>query len=234
MTRLRISEHFFSIQGEGASVGVPAVFVRLQGCNLMCGAHGGDWVCDTTDVWKRGHSQDIHDWHHRFTTQYRHAFDQGAHLVITGGEPLLQQDALLEWLALFDSLPVIEIETNGTIRPAPSLWGNVHQWNVSPKLRNSGESMDQRWVPAILNEFIQVPNAIFKFVVQSESDVLEVMASGMAMDQMPIRRKFLMPAADNRTDLNRLYPTVIEWAKQYGFSLGQRFHISQWDQTTGI
>ena len=54
------------------------------------------------------------------------------------------------------------------------------------------------------------------------------------LKKLPIRQKYLMPAADNKDDLERLYPRIIEHSKQYGFSLGQRFHISMWNQTTGI
>ena len=43
-----------------------------------------------------------------------------------------------------------------------------------------------------------------------------------------------MPAADNKDTLESLYPHVITLSKTRGFSLGQRFHISMWDQTTGI
>jgi len=41
---IRISEHFYSLQGEGKTMGVPAIFIRLQACNLMCGGYGGDVI----------------------------------------------------------------------------------------------------------------------------------------------------------------------------------------------
>ena len=53
MNTIRVSEYFYSIQGEGLTVGVPAVFLRLQGCNLDCGSSGGSWVCDTEAVWNK-------------------------------------------------------------------------------------------------------------------------------------------------------------------------------------
>ena len=45
---MKVSEHFYSIQAEGATIGVPAVFIRLQGCNLNC-----TW-CDTREIWHSG------------------------------------------------------------------------------------------------------------------------------------------------------------------------------------
>jgi len=61
---IRISEHFYSLQGEGKTMGVPAIFVRLQACNLLCGGYGtqkdgklhdgATWRCDTLDVWTKG------------------------------------------------------------------------------------------------------------------------------------------------------------------------------------
>ena len=98
MTTLRVSEHFYSIQGEGPTVGVPAVFVRLQGCNLNCGHQSGEWVCDTVDVWKKGIPYSVEAWHELVNIHYGDALSMGAHLVITGGEPLIQQKKLLEFI----------------------------------------------------------------------------------------------------------------------------------------
>ena len=71
----------------------------------------------------------------------------------------------------------------------------------------------------------------FKFVIRNASDINEINSS-FWLKKLPIRQKYLMPAADNKDDLERLYPRIIEHSKQYGFSLGQRFHISMWNQTT--
>ncbi|MGA0241718.1 MAG: 7-carboxy-7-deazaguanine synthase QueE [Candidatus Marinamargulisbacteria bacterium] len=235
MTRLRISEHFYSIQGEGPSVGVPAIFVRLQGCNLLCGDGSATWTCDTIPVWKKGTPYHISDWHALFLDEYHNALAAGAHVVITGGEPLLQALAIKQWLALFETdRPFIEIETNGTVMPTTTLLSTVSQWNVSPKLSNSGEPLNKRYHPTVLQTFQDQPNSIFKFVVQSPDDVTEISTFAPTILTLPIHRKFLMPAADTKTNLISLYPPIIELAKTHGFSVGQRFHIDIWDQKTGI
>mgnify|MGYP001381990436 CR=1 FL=1 len=107
MKEIRVSESFFSIQGEGITVGVPAVFLRLQGCNLDCGSKGGNWVCDTEAVWKKGRKHTINDYFEDFINQYHQAFNIGAHLILTGGEPLLQQEAICEFIAQFKEKPII-------------------------------------------------------------------------------------------------------------------------------
>ena len=87
---LRISEQFYSLQGEGKTMGVPAIFVRLQACNILC---NGEWICDTIEVWKKGKKTSVIDWIgqiHKYHTQLRN----GAHLIFTGGEPLLQQKGI--------------------------------------------------------------------------------------------------------------------------------------------
>ena len=127
-------EIFASVQGEGASAGVPSTFVRLAICNLAC-----TW-CDTAYTW---------DW-----TKYDRA-EQGMeataeaivarveqfaprNVVITGGEPMVQRRQLAApVLALKAKGFRIEVETNGTIAPG-ELAGFVDQWNVSPKLLTSG------------------------------------------------------------------------------------------------
>ena len=98
---LNVSEHFYSIQGEGHSTGVPAYFMRLRGCNLMCGGRDGSlvksgeasWWCDTEYVWRQGkqisfdsiikawEDEDILDW----------VLQGRVHVVWTGGEPTLSK-----------------------------------------------------------------------------------------------------------------------------------------------
>ena len=108
---LKLSEIFESLQGEGVSAGVPTIFVRLAQCNLHC-----TW-CDTKYTWDFEHynyddevreqsSEDVARIVNASTTR---------HVVLTGGEPMLQQRALS---ALFLSLNpdiIVEVETNGTI-----------------------------------------------------------------------------------------------------------------------
>ena len=68
----------------------------------------------------------------------------------------------------------IEVETNGTIQPISSLRQNVAQWNVSPKLANSGNAARRRVVDAPLRWFGQSQNAWFKFVIDVPADLDEV------------------------------------------------------------
>lgn len=234
MNRLRVSEHFYSIQGEGPTVGVPAIFVRLQGCNLNCGQGRGDWVCDTIDVWKNGTAHAINDWHDYFLKEYQQPLSLGAHIIITGGEPLLQQAALIDWLSTFKNQPFIEVETNGTIIPQLELSRFINQWNVSPKLSNSGELMSRRSNHDALQWFLANDCSIFKFVISSDKDIDEIKTLCSIIHTWPMRRKYLMPAADSKIKLETIYPSIIEMCKTHGFSLSQRFHLSIWDQTTGV
>ena len=57
--RLPVSEVFYSIQGEGQTMGVPAVFLRLGGCNILC--QSKNWVCDTIEVWRKSKSTAFED-----------------------------------------------------------------------------------------------------------------------------------------------------------------------------
>jgi 7-carboxy-7-deazaguanine synthase len=77
---MRISEIFYSVQGEGILAGVPSVFIRTSGCNLRC-----SW-CDTPYTsWKpEGEDLSIDEVFDRAT-----AFTAARHVVITGGEPMI-------------------------------------------------------------------------------------------------------------------------------------------------
>ena len=105
--RLRVTEIFRSLQGEADAVGWPTVFVRLTGCPLRCGYcdtayafHGGEWwtIAQVLDEVSR-----------------LHAGANGAHVCLTGGEPLAQPNALPLLTALCDAGYAVSLETSGAI-----------------------------------------------------------------------------------------------------------------------
>jgi len=231
--QLIVSETFYSIQGEGSTMGIPSVFLRLAGCNLLC--ESTHWRCDTIEVWRKGKTFPFAD---VLKEEYIDHLNNGAHLVITGGEPMMQQQAIidyLKWLRDFRNVyPVVEIETNGTvelIEKFPIGW--VHYWNVSPKLPNSGMPYERRVNEIALKQLSNSPGnkAIFKFVISNEQDLI-------AMDEeygfLPHPQIMLMPAGDTIESLQKTRPMVVELCKKFGFRFSDRMHISIWDKKTGV
>ena len=101
---LRISELFYSIQGESTRAGLPCLFVRLAGCNLRCA------YCDARYTWEEAGTSmewpDILAWTERFP---------GVMVEITGGEPLLQAGIQPLMRALLDAGRPVLLETNGSL-----------------------------------------------------------------------------------------------------------------------
>lgn len=180
--RLKVSGDgvFATLQGEGLTAGAESVFLRLQFCNLTCGIPNG-WQCDTGYTWDRTRSefwQEPEDWSYpdaalriKQAWQNRFGDNQDGRLVITGGEPLLQQRKIAN---LLQELPDwdVEIETNGTIMPIDEL--SNCQFNCSPKLENSGNALKRRYRPEVLRAINELPKSQFKFVVVDSSDLEEV------------------------------------------------------------
>lgn len=220
---LRVSEVFYSIQGEGKTSGTPSLFIRLPGCNLLCKSES--WTCDTIDVWKRSQlmpRQEILDLVNKYGIQ---------NTIITGGEPLLQQKLIAE---IMDMLPIqmeYEVETNGTVMPGFDLIPAVNQWNISPKLLNSGEPKGKRFFPNVITALQATGNAIFKFVISGKDDIEEI-----RQDYNMIESKYiwLMPACDSRSKFTVFAPLVAEWCKEYGYKFSPRLQLVIWDKTTGV
>ena len=212
-------EIFHSLQGEGTRTGVPAVFLRLAGCNLHCA-----W-CDTKHSWAQGVECPEQEVAERILS-----FGCPA-LVITGGEPLLQQDALLRLLSLLPPRGefFIEVETNGTLPPCPALAERVDQWNVSPKLAHSGNAAQEALRPDVLARFAAAGNAWFKFVVADEADWDSVAALGL-----PRERIILMPCAATRAELHTAQPAVAELCMRHGVRFGNRLQLELWDDAKGV
>ena len=274
---LKISEHFFSVQGEGhLSTGVPAYFVRLTDCNLSCGAsqkqlnqvrkgnlvihtndqwHGdlhenteASWTCDSIAVWLKGKEIAfeylVSQWRNQLI--YKDILSGLVHVIWTGGEPTLpkhQKDivAFINWLQNESSYernvfynPYYEIETNGTICLTHELFSKLQQINCSPKLSNSGMSLQKRIVANALESIMAHPRYQFKFVISNESDIQEMFDTFIEPFKIPLNRVCCMPALDDREQYHKMSHFICEMAKKYKFIAQQRLHISAWGAVTGV
>ncbi len=236
--KLRVAEMFYSLQGEGRSSGRPAVFLRLQHCNLLCGRDGASWQCDTLEVWRQGQALTFAE----IVARGRAAgwlsyLAAEACLVVTGGEPLLQQQALrgfLRYLADQGLRPVVEIETNATLVPTPELDAYVAQYNCSPKGANSGNSYRQRHNAAALQALVRNSKAGFKFVVSTRAEVEQIKAEYIDPYGIASSRVWLMPAAATRAALQASEQQVFALCQEYRYNYSTRLQIQVWDQATGI
>jgi organic radical activating enzyme len=240
-------EIFYSIQGEGKNLGKPSIFIRLSLCNLSC-----IW-CDTDYTW---------NWEN---TTFKHQNDQNPNyqkyakkdylvalsnqsliaeieqypslqIVITGGEPLLQQKKLISFISeLKQKNPNyhIEFETNGTITPLPDLDAQADQYNVSVKLSNAEVSEKERIKPAALRFFAASQKAYFKFVIEKEQDLEEVFAL-QSTYQIPKERIYLMPEGRQREILQKRQNWLIEICKKHLFNYTDRLHIHIYGDRRGI
>jgi organic radical activating enzyme len=236
--KVAISEVFYSLQGEGKTTGVPSVFVRLGGCNLMCGGqgtqfdkelhNGATWRCDTIEVWMNALGKSVDE---ILPDDCIEAIKNGAHLILTGGEPTLQAKALNEFIkyVMTEINPevYIEVETNGTNSPNLE---HIDQWNCSPKLSNSGNEKSVRYRPEVLKELNEL-NTQFKFVISGEEDLKEIHEEFSFLNP---RKIWLMPAGENQLLLNPIKTIVAELAKKYFYNFTTRLHIDLWDRKTGV
>ena len=240
--KIRISEDFYSLQGEGKTMGVPAVFIRLQACNIMCGGYGtqkdgelhngATWRCDTIEVWTKGLAKTIEEATMYIYDNYGEVLKKGAHLIWTGGEPLLQQYAIVEvmkQLHNIDIKPFVEIETNGTLAPTDEFDSFVNLYNVSPKLANSGVPYEKRIKKDVLEYYQNTDKSIFNFVITNEDNWNEVCELDLKREKL-----YLMPSASNIDELKETQKTVVEIAIRETIKFNTRLQIEIWNETTGV
>lgn len=103
MNRLRLTEIFFSLQGETRTVGLPTVFIRLTGCPLRCA------YCDTAYAFQGGEWYTFEDIFAR-VAQYK-----ARHVTVTGGEPLAQPGCIPLLQQLCDAGYAVSLETSGAL-----------------------------------------------------------------------------------------------------------------------
>jgi 7-carboxy-7-deazaguanine synthase len=225
---LVVSEVFGpTFQGEGPSSGRLAMFVRLGRCNLDC------HYCDTPYTWDWERFDPAVELHRRSVADVLAELDRVAApmLVITGGEPLLQQSSLVPLAeAARDRGWRIEVETNGTVAPLPRLCDLVDQWNVSPKLAGSGVPVERRWHPDTLRALAGTGRAIGKFVVSSTAELDEVAAVAAAGGLEDI---WVMPEATDAATLARRLADLAPAVLARRWNLSSRLHIALWGDARG-
>jgi 7-carboxy-7-deazaguanine synthase len=225
---LTVSEVFGpTVQGEGPSIGRRCGFVRLGRCNQAC------TFCDTPYTWdwdRFDPAVELNEMAVDDVLSQLDAMDVDM-VVVTGGEPLLQQrgvEALLG--AVKERGWRVEIETAGTIAPTMAD-GLVDQWNVSPKLANSGNPFERRYKPDVLSAFQATGRAVFKFVVCEPSDLDEVDAM---VEECALGDVWIMPEGIDAATLERRSRQLAEDVIKRGWNLTTRLHILIWGDRRGV
>jgi organic radical activating enzyme len=225
MSKIKIAELFYSIQGEGRYMGVPSVFLRTFGCNFKCAGFGmpkgelsgeAGVLAETQEKyneWKTYNELPLvstgcdsyASWHPSFkdlspmlesnaiVNRIMEILPNNewgdAHLVITGGEPLLGwQRAYPDLLNHPDmsELKEITFETNGTQKLSSEFKEFLQQWvvarpdlnrevtfSVSAKLSVSGEAREEAICPEVVCEYEDAGYTYLKFVIAGEDDAEE-------------------------------------------------------------
>lgn len=225
---LVVSEVFGpTLQGEGPSIGRPCVFLRLGQCNLSC------FWCDTAYTW---------DWE-RFDEQAElrrlPVADVAAQIrsipvgmvVISGGEPLIQQRSIAELLDLLPDHLRVEVETNGTIAPIPALADRVDRFNVSPKLANSGVSVKLRHRRRALAALQATGRAAFKFVATSPADLVEI---GTLVEDAGLTDVYVMPEGRSSGAILAGMRELADAVVARGWTLTTRLHVLMYEDARGV
>src|SRR5690606_21918725 len=157
-------------------------------------------------------------------------------LVLTGGEPLLQQSALV---GLIDALQAagqrsrVDVETNGTLCPSGAFDDRVDNYVVSPKLENSRVKDSLRLRDDAMTFFAHSVKSYFKFVVGRQEDLGEVLAwierFGLKRD-----RCYLMATARDAEELARRGPEVAAWSARTSLRYSDRLHLRLYGGGRGV
>jgi 7-carboxy-7-deazaguanine synthase len=228
---MKISEIFYSIQGEGKRSGVPSVFVRASGCNLRCA-----W-CDTPYAsWNpEGEEQSVDAIVEAVRSH------NASDVVVTGGEPLIMPEITELCRRLKTAGHFITIETAATVFEPVA----VDLASMSPKLSNSTpHDRDggrfaiaherQRLNRDVIQKFIDhSPDFQLKFVVSNEQDLAEIDAILKAVTGWQPADVMLMPEGIDEQTLASRSQWIIEICKTRGFRFCPRLHIALFGNQRG-
>ena len=196
-TSLRISEIFFSLQGETSRVGLPTVFVRLTGCPLRCS------YCDTSYAFSGGQSMTLEA---ILAEVARHA---PRHVCVTGGEPLAQKNCLLLLRALCDEGYEVSLETGGALdvsgvdarvvkvldiktpasgEVAKNLWRNLQHLLPQDEIKFVlCDEADYQWAKLMLQEHELAKRCAVLFSPAQGQLAAKDLAEWILRDHLPVR-----------------------------------------------
>lgn len=197
MDRLRLTEIFFSLQGETRTVGLPTVFVRLTGCPLRC------QYCDTAYAFHGGTWFDI-DAILAEIKQY-----QTRYVTVTGGEPLAQKACLALLARLCDEDYEVSLETSGAmdisevdhrvikvmdIKTPGSGEAQKNNWdNIQYLLRHDQikfvicDQADYLWSKQIIDQYQLTDTCDILFSPSYQQIKPAILADWILQDQLPVR-----------------------------------------------
>lgn len=215
---LRVNEIFYSLQGEGAGAGRPTLFIRTSGCNLRCS------FCDTK----------YHVEGRELNTIDRALLKKYKHWTITGGEPLLQQEALYALIEQYKP-DFVEVETNGTQNVSFDFAEKISRFNISPK--------EYRWQPRgmktcgtepkLLQSFVS--DRILKFVYSDEKSeqFISKVVNNPKYKVLPFE-VWVMPEGLNREEQEKMQVKVWEYCMKKGYNFSPRLHVHVFDTKRGV
>ncbi|OXM50281.1 7-carboxy-7-deazaguanine synthase QueE [Amycolatopsis thailandensis] len=216
-----------TFQGEGPSCGQPALFIRLSRCNLTCARCDTKYTWDWTTYDPRAESTrrsgaDLADWATTSPVDL---------VVITGGEPLIQQRGLIPVVhRLLESGKRIEVETNGTLPPDPALLVEGVTFNVSPKLASFGVDERRSIIPHALDAFAASGRAVFKFVASTRPDLDRIADLADTHHLAPI---WVMPEGASDTEIAARTRDLAGAVAARRWNFTTRLHIHAFDGARG-
>lgn len=245
-----------TLQGEGKLVGVPSLFVRLQGCNLRCVWRDSDGVvchCDTAHTSFGGGSV------HRSSAEdimsvISANIGSMRHVVITGGEPFLQAAELVPLLRLLRNAGLhVTIETNGTLFDAEVVT-LCDLLSISPKLSSSNPTPDKLSAIGLSpdaatqrHESLAINIDVLRRLISHSADLQLKFVVGGEADELLIKREVLdylpqvapsdvviMPLGVTSEQITLSNKYAVPMAVRNGWRYTPRLHIALWGNKEGV